>query len=58
MFFHVNGDFYSILFADIVGFTSLSSNPPANEMLAFLNELFADFDLQAQVRLLDDFTLC
>lgn len=34
----------SILFADIVGFTAISSSLPAPELVKILNELFASFD--------------
>ncbi|KAL0173202.1 hypothetical protein M9458_033513, partial [Cirrhinus mrigala] len=34
----------SILFADIVGFTQLSSSCSAQELVKLLNELFARFD--------------
>lgn len=34
----------TILFADIVGFTDLSSRIPAEELFALLNELFSAFD--------------
>jgi len=37
-------DSCSILFADIVGFTSYSSTVPAEELIIMLNELFANFD--------------
>ena len=33
--------FYSILYADICGFTSLSSQCTAQELVRMLNELFA-----------------
>jgi len=36
--------FCSILFADIVGFTELSSKCTAEELIITLNELFANFD--------------
>ncbi|XP_077187821.1 adenylate cyclase type 3 [Paroedura picta] len=38
----------SILFADIVGFTQLSSSCTAQELVKLLNELFARFDKLAQ----------
>lgn len=38
----------SILFADIVGFTAISSNCPAPELVRILNELFARFDKLAE----------
>ncbi|XP_015283996.1 PREDICTED: adenylate cyclase type 3 [Gekko japonicus] len=38
----------SILFADIVGFTQLSSSCSAQELVKLLNELFARFDKLAQ----------
>ena len=34
----------SILFADIVGFTRMSSNKTASELVAVLNDLFERFD--------------
>ena len=39
----------SILFADIVGFTQLSSSCSAHELVKLLNELFARFDKLAAV---------
>lgn len=39
----------SILFADIVGFTAISSTYPASELVHILNELFARFDRLSQV---------
>lgn len=41
--------FCSILFADIVGFTQLSSACSAQELVKLLNELFARFDKLAAV---------
>jgi len=38
----------SILFADIVGFTAISSHCPAPELVRTLNELFARFDKLAE----------
>lgn len=38
----------SILFADIVGFTAISSHCPAAELVQILNELFARFDKLAE----------
>lgn len=40
---------YSILFADIVGFTAFSSTCPAPELVKTLNELFARFDKLSDV---------
>ena len=40
---------YSILFADIVGFTRLASGCTAKELVRILNELFARFDQLAKV---------
>uniref|UniRef100_H3AZR9 Adenylate cyclase type 3 n=1 Tax=Latimeria chalumnae TaxID=7897 RepID=H3AZR9_LATCH len=40
----------SILFADIVGFTQLSSSCSAQELVKLLNELFARFDKLAALR--------
>lgn len=34
----------SILFADIVGFTKMSSNKSADELVNLLNDLFGRFD--------------
>ena len=39
----------SILFADIKGFTALSSKVTAQELVQTLNELFARFDCLAEV---------
>jgi len=41
--------FFSILFADIEGFTQLSSQCTAHELVKTLNELFARFDQLAVV---------
>lgn len=41
--------FSSILFADIVGFTSLASQCTAQELVKLLNELFGKFDELATV---------
>ncbi len=40
---------FSILFADIVGFTVLSSQCSAQELVRLLNELFGRFDQLASV---------
>lgn len=40
---------FSIVFADIVGFTRLSSGCTAKELVKMLNELFARFDTLAEV---------
>ena len=40
---------YSIVFADIVGFTKLSSGCTAQELVKILNELFDRFDKLAEV---------
>lgn len=42
-------DFVSILFADIVGFTRLSSGCTAQELVKMLNQLFGKFDQLASV---------
>lgn len=39
----------SILFADVKGFTNLSTTLPAQELVRMLNELFARFDRLAHV---------
>lgn len=41
---------FSILYADIVGFTAISSTYSAQELVKMLNELFARFDKLAEVR--------
>lgn len=41
----------SILYADIVGFTAISSTYSASELVKILNELFARFDRLADVRI-------
>ena len=41
--------FYSILFADIKGFTQLSSNLCPNQLVRSLNEVFGEFDQLAEV---------
>ncbi|HEY9624945.1 MAG TPA: adenylate/guanylate cyclase domain-containing protein [Crinalium sp.] len=38
----------SVLFADIVGFTELSSNIPPHEIVTLLNQIFSVFDLLAE----------
>lgn len=51
----------SILFADIVGFTQLSSSCSAQELVKLLNELFARFDKLAAVSVCvkkSEFSLC
>ena len=51
----------SILFADIVGFTAISSTLPAPELVKILNELFARFDKladkyhQLRIKILGEF---
>lgn len=45
----------SILFADIVGFTVLSSHLPAPELVRLLNELFGRFDQLANVSISEYF---
>uniref|UniRef100_A0A673MLL3 adenylate cyclase n=1 Tax=Sinocyclocheilus rhinocerous TaxID=307959 RepID=A0A673MLL3_9TELE len=47
----------SILFADIVGFTQLSSSCSAQELVKLLNELFARFDKLADVSYLYSYFL-
>src|SRR4030095_13559241 len=41
-------DAVSVLFADIVGFTSLSSRIPPEQLVTMLNELFSTFDKLAE----------
>lgn len=41
--------FSSILYADIVGFTAISSKYSAPDLVKMLNELFARFDRLAEV---------
>lgn len=41
--------FCSILYADIVGFTAISSTYSAQDLVKMLNELFARFDRLAEV---------
>ena len=38
----------SILFADIVGFTKMSSNKTAHQLVGLLNDLFGRFDFLCQ----------
>ena len=47
--FHFCFLYISILFADIIGFTALSSRITAQQLVEALNELFARFDVLAQV---------
>lgn len=47
----------SILFADIVGFTVLSTQCSAQELVRLLNELFGRFDQLANVSKINSFTL-
>ncbi|XP_059142255.1 adenylate cyclase type 3-like isoform X2 [Physella acuta] len=54
----------SILFADIVGFTAISSTVTAAELVKILNELFASFDVlankfhQVRIKILGDCYYC
>lgn len=48
--------FFSILFADIVGFTVLASQCTAQELVRLLNELFGRFDQLANVS--NSYILC
>ncbi|CAL1547595.1 unnamed protein product [Lymnaea stagnalis] len=54
----------SILFADIVGFTAISSSVTASELVKILNELFASFDVlakkfhQTRIKILGDCYYC
>lgn len=43
---------FSILYADIVGFTAISSTYSAQDLVKMLNELFARFDRLAEVLVL------
>ena len=43
-FFSQNLSRFSILFADIVGFTKMSSNKTASQLVGLLNDLFGRFD--------------
>ena len=47
----------SILFADIVGFTRLSSGCTAQELVKMLNQLFGKFDQLASVSSIGKWTL-
>lgn len=49
--FRVNSPLCSILFADIKGFTLLSMNLSAQDLVRTLNELFGRFDRLADVRI-------
>lgn len=49
LFFKFIFCFYSILFADIVGFTVLASQCSAQELVRLLNELFSFFDQLSNV---------
>lgn len=40
---------FSILFADICGFTTLGSRLTAKQLVSMLNDLFASFDKLAKV---------
>ena len=56
--------FFSILFADICGFTALASQCTAQELVKMLNELFARFDKLAsenfclRIKILGDCYYC
>lgn len=39
----------TVLFADLIGFTELSSELPANEVVSFLNDLVSSFDEAAEL---------
>ncbi|KAF5285960.1 hypothetical protein FQR65_LT13031 [Abscondita terminalis] len=55
---------FSILYADIVGFTAISSTYSAQELVKILNELFARFDKlaekyqQLRIKILGDCYYC
>ena len=52
-------DNVSILFADIVGFTKMSSNKTASQLVGLLNDLFGRFDnLCTQVRIEKNIHFC
>lgn len=60
--FHAFRDLYikgsqlvSILFADIVGFTRLSSGCTAQELVKMLNQLFGKFDQLASVSIISGY---
>ena len=42
-------DDVSILFADIVGFTKMSSNKTAEQLVKLLNDLFGRFDVLCEI---------
>jgi len=46
---------FSILYADIVGFTRLASDCSPKELVIMLNELFGKFDQIAKVRCFSEF---
>ncbi|KAM3176245.1 hypothetical protein ACTXT7_006896 [Hymenolepis weldensis] len=57
--FHVNQmENVSILFADIVGFTNMSSNKTASQLLLLLNDLFGRFDVHYQMSSRSSLKLC
>lgn len=57
--FDEHGFFSSILYADIVGFTAISSTYSASDLVKILNELFARFDRLSEVSgMRDDRRVC
>ncbi len=55
---HYGFFFRSILYADIKGFTALSSKVSAQQLVQTLNELFARFDFLAEVIRVLSYKMC